>query len=78
MRSIRRGTREMDLILGNYARCRLASMDGVALDVYEALLRESDQELYAWVTGQARAPERYLGLIEDIAAHLGAGRARCV
>jgi len=53
-------------------------MDGVALDVYEALLRESDQELYAWVTGQARAPERYLGLIEDIAAHLGAGRARCV
>ncbi len=68
----------MDLILGNFVKCRLASMDGGALDAYEALLRESDQELYAWITGQAPVPERYSGLIEDIAAHVGAGCARHV
>lgn len=71
MRSIRRGTKEMDLILGSYAESRLPSMDGVALGVYEALLCENDQELYAWVTRQASAPERYSGLIEDIAVHVG-------
>lgn len=71
MRSIRRGTKEMDLILGSYAESRLPSMDGVALGVYEALLCENDQELYAWVTRQSSAPERYSGLIEDIAVHVG-------
>lgn len=78
MRSIRRGTREMDLILGNFAKYRLGSMDGGALEAYESLLREGDQELYAWITGRAPVPERYSGLIEEITAHVGAGRARHV
>lgn len=57
LRSWRRGTKEMDLILGPYADAELDRMDGGALDAYEALLTENDQDLYAWVSGQAPVPE---------------------
>ena len=72
MRSARRGTKEMDLILGPFAADRLASMDPARLDLYDALLSENDQDLYQWVSGQAAAPRRFADLIADIAAHAGA------
>lgn len=74
MRSHRRGTKEMDLILGRYADHGLASMDASALDVYEALLDENDQDLYQWVTGQVAAPDRFRELVVLVAAHAAAGR----
>lgn len=73
MRSARRGTKEMDLILGPYGATRLAAMEGARLDLYEALLSENDQDLYQWVTGQVAPPARFAALIEDIAGHAGAG-----
>ena len=67
MRSIRRGIREMDLILEDFARAALAAMDRPALDLYDALLSENDHDLYAWIGG-APAPGRYAALIGQIAA----------
>ncbi|WP_424831012.1 succinate dehydrogenase assembly factor 2 [Ruegeria sp.] len=67
MRSMRRGIKEMDLILSAYADRHLDSMDAAALDTYDALLRENDQDLYQWVTGQAAAPAALSDLIGDIA-----------
>ena len=64
IRSWRRGTKEMDLILGPYADAHLAEMDNSALDLFDALLLENDQDLYQWVSGQAEPPERFAGLIE--------------
>ncbi len=72
MRSARRGIKEMDLILGAYATTELPGMDSETLDLYDALLWENDQDLYAWVTGQTPAPGRFAGLIARIAAHSGA------
>lgn len=72
MRSARRGTKEMDIILGRYAEAHLAAMDAGGLDLYDALLDENDQDLYQWVTGQIAAPSRFAGLIGRIAAHVGA------
>jgi antitoxin CptB len=66
MRSMRRGIKEMDIILERYADDNLAQMDDAALDLYDALLHENDQDLYQWVTGQAAAPERFAALIKDI------------
>lgn len=68
MRSWRRGTKEMDLILGPYADKYLAGMSDLELSEYDALLSENDQDLYQWVTGQAAAPERFSALIARIAA----------
>ncbi len=67
MRSMRRGIKEMDLILTAYADRNLPSMDEAGLDTYDALLHENDQDLYQWVTGQASPPEPLAELIADIA-----------
>lgn len=66
MRSMRRGIKEMDLILSAFAEENLALMDDATLDLYDALLSENDQDLYQWVTGQAAAPERFAALIQGI------------
>ena len=67
MRSMRRGIKEMDLILQAYAEHHLDDMDDANLTLYDALLQENDQDLYQWVTGQATAPDGYRALIQDIA-----------
>ncbi len=75
MRSHRRGTKEMDIILGRFADDRLERLDAAALDSYEDLLEENDQDLYLWVTGQGAAPERFAPLVAEVAEH-AAARAR--
>ena len=67
MRSMRRGTKEMDIILSGFAARALAELDPETLALYDQLLEENDQDLYLWVSGQATAPERFSGLIARIA-----------
>ena len=67
MRSWRRGTKEMDLILGPFADARLATLDEATLDLYDALLEENDQDLYPWVSGTKPCPTEYLELLTVIA-----------
>lgn len=71
LRSWRRGMREMDLILGRFADSRLATLDAETLALYEAMLDENDQDLFAWFSGQVPAPTRYAGLL----AQIDSGRA---
>ncbi len=66
MRSWRRGTKEMDLVLGPYADAHLALMDTAKLDLYDVLLEENDQDLLPWVLGQHPAPAALAGLIAEI------------
>lgn len=68
MRSMRRGIKEMDLILMAYAEARLTTMEAADLARYEALLSENDQDLYQWVSGQAAPPGDHSALIADIRA----------
>ena len=74
MRSWRRGTKEMDLILGPFADARLEAMEDGALDLFDALLEENDQDIYPWITGAAAAPARFAALIAEIGAHARSGR----
>ncbi len=66
MRSMRRGIKEMDIILSRYADIRLTELDAAQLDTYDALLSENDQDLYQWVTGQVAPPSSFSTLIADI------------
>ncbi len=68
MRSWRRGTKEMDLILGPYAETHLAAMPETRLALYDRLLGENDQDLLPWVLGQQEPPEPLAGLIAEIGA----------
>ncbi|MEZ5715661.1 MAG: succinate dehydrogenase assembly factor 2 [Paracoccaceae bacterium] len=71
MRSMRRGTKEMDLILMRFAAARLEAMADPALAAYDALLRENDQDLYQWVTGQVAPPAPHAALVSDIRGLIG-------
>lgn len=66
MRSMRRGIKEMDLILSTYAARHLSEMTDAELDIYDAMLNENDQDLYRWVTGQEDAPGHLAALIADV------------
>lgn len=69
IRSWRRGTREMDLILGPYADEPLKRLDENLLDAYEALLEENDQDLYAWTAGEVPPPKRHEKILSLIRLH---------
>ena len=73
MRSMRRGIKEMDLILMRYAERRLSDLPDKDLALYEALLSENDQDLYQWVSDQAEPPEPLTRMIADIRAVALAG-----
>ena len=66
MRSMRRGIKEMDIILSRHADRHLASMSAAQLDLYESLLSENDQDLYQWVSGQVAPPQRFAQMIAEI------------
>jgi antitoxin CptB len=56
MRSWRRGTKEMDLILGPFADTELAGLDADTQMRFDALLDENDHDLYLWITARLNAP----------------------
>jgi antitoxin CptB len=71
-RSWRRGTREMDLLLGQFAEKELRAADRQALDDYARLLDESDPDIYDWVTGRGRPDDAsHRAIIQRIARFHG-------
>jgi antitoxin CptB len=50
-RAWRRGTREMDLLLGRFADAYIATFTDSDLAVFEALLERPDPDLFDWITG---------------------------
>lgn len=68
MRSMRRGIKEMDLILQAFADANIETLDEATLTLYDALLSENDHDLYGWVGGQLPTPPEYLDLVTRIAA----------
>ena len=61
--------KETDLLLGQFAKLHLASLDDIELDQYEALLEAGDPSIFAWVRGDEAVPAefdtRVLALISD-------------
>lgn len=55
-RSIYRGNKENDILLGQFARAHIAAFTAAELDQYERLLETGDNEIFDWVSGQAAVP----------------------
>ena len=55
-RSQRCGWKENDFLLGRYAAEFLESLSEADLDDFEALLRESDNDIYNWITDREPLP----------------------
>ncbi len=73
IRSWRRGTREMDMILGPFFDRAGANLSETQLDAYERLLQENDQDLYAWFSGQSDRPTEHVEIIQSIEQFRAAG-----
>jgi antitoxin CptB len=55
-RSVYRGNKENDILLGQFARAHIAEFDAVELDQYECLLAVGDNDIYDWVAGKVPVP----------------------
>ena len=55
-RSVYRGNKENDILLGQFARAHIAEFDAAELDQYERLLAAGDNDIFDWVSGQAEIP----------------------
>ena len=66
LRSMRRGIKEMDLILGGFADDGLAELNADELALYDRMLAENDHDLYQWASGQTPAPDEYAALLGKI------------
>jgi antitoxin CptB len=55
-RSVYRGNKENDILLGQFARAHIAEFGADELDQYERLLARGDNDIFDWVTGQAEVP----------------------
>ena len=49
----RRGMRELDVLLNRFIETCYAELNAAERDDFDALLVESDVDLYAWFTGRA-------------------------
>ena len=58
-RANHRGTREMDVLLGGFARDNIDSMQPSELDELERLIDVSDPELMSWIRGETAVREEY-------------------
>ena len=55
-RSVYRGNKENDVLLGQFARAHIADFTAAELDQYERLLQAGDNDIYDWVSGRAAVP----------------------
>jgi antitoxin CptB len=58
-RSWRRGTREMDLIMGRFAEAVIADLSDEEIAEFERLSDVADADLYAWLSGKEPVPAGY-------------------
>ena len=58
-RAWRRGMREMDLVMGQFADANLPAMSAAELDEFERLIDAPDPEVLSWITGEAPTPPAY-------------------
>lgn len=66
IRCWRRGTKEMDLILGGFFDAVGKTLSDAELAALEALIREDDDALYRWVAGAEAPPDAHAPIIDAI------------
>ena len=55
-RSVYRGNKENDILLGQFARAHIGEFDSAELDQYARLLQFGDNEIYDWMSGKVPVP----------------------
>ena len=58
-RSVYRGNKENDILLGQFARAHISGFDAAELDQYERILSAGDDDIFDWVAGKAEVPPEH-------------------
>ena len=66
MRSWRRGTKELDLILGRFSHENLINFDMSELDLYEQFLSHDDHLIFSWLFEKEDSPRIFKSLVKQI------------
>ena len=66
IRSWRRGTKELDLILGQFSDTKLTEFKISELNLYEQFLSNDDHLIYNWLFGKEDSPKIFKSLIKNI------------
>ena len=66
IRSWRRGTKELDLILGRFSDENITKLEISELDLYEQLLSYDDHLIYSWLFEKEESPKIFKILVEKI------------
>ena len=66
IRSWRRGTKELDLILGRFSDENITKLEFSELDLYEQLLSKDDHLIYSWLFEKEESPKIFKMLVEKI------------
>lgn len=68
----RRGTRELDALLGGWLERHAAGDDSNALQAFDALLDRQDPEIWDWLMGHAEPPRTdWRAIVAEIRQHAG-------
>lgn len=67
---VRRGTRELDSMLGWWLDMRYRAVDSTTQMNFDALLDSTDPDLWDWLTGHLDPTDpRFVPIIDEIRAH---------
>ena len=59
-RASHRGIREMDILVGGFARQNLAAMSAAELDEFEPVIAHTDNDLFDWLIRSVPVPAEHL------------------
>ncbi len=68
----RRGTRELDALVGGWLDRHADDGDATVLQAFDTLLDQQDPELWDWLMGHAQAPRAdWQAIVAEIRRHAG-------
>ena len=68
-RATHRGLKELDLVLGGFAKAHMGELEGRDLDQLVEIVSLADSDLFAWLMGERPAPIDRLPLLSRVLAH---------
>ena len=68
-RATHRGLKELDLVLGGFAKDHVAVLSDPELDEFSEIVSLADTDLLAWLIGERPAPVERWPLLSRVLAH---------